>query len=60
MRDNENDENANNSSKKYSLTHLHKKVYELIWKRTIASQMKPSVYNELSYDISNENKPEIY
>jgi len=38
------------------LSEIHNKLYTLIWKRTVASQMKPAVYNELHYDITH---PEI-
>lgn len=32
----------------------HHKLYELIWKRFIASQMTPAVYKQYSYDFSSE------
>lgn len=31
------------------------KLYQLIWRRFIASQMKPAVYDSQSYDIESEN-----
>lgn len=33
----------------------HKKIYEMIWKRTVASLLKPSVYNELVMNIIDES-----
>ena len=40
----------------------HKKLYELIWKRTIASQMKPAKYYEVKICIKNSsfNKSECF
>lgn len=31
----------------------HKKVYDLIWKRTVASLMKPALFDELAISIKN-------
>ena len=30
----------------------HQKIYDLIWRRAVASQMAPAVYTEISYDIA--------
>ena len=32
------------------------KLYELIWKRTVASQMKDAVYNQVSMELELNNK----
>ena len=32
------------------------KLYELIWKRTVASQMKDALYNQVSMELELENK----
>lgn len=36
------------------MTPSHKRLYELIWKRTIATQMAPAVYTEVMYTISSK------
>ncbi|PJE51332.1 MAG: DNA topoisomerase I [Candidatus Yanofskybacteria bacterium CG10_big_fil_rev_8_21_14_0_10_36_16] len=33
-----------------------KKIYDLIWRRTLASQMKPALYDQTSADISAKSK----
>lgn len=38
----------------------HKKVYDLIIRRTVASQMAPAIYNELSYIITDPNRKYIF
>lgn len=35
------------------ITDKHKKIYGLIWKRTVACQMSPAIYKEYSYEIKN-------
>ncbi|MHA1549903.1 MAG: type I DNA topoisomerase [Alphaproteobacteria bacterium] len=32
------------------------KLYELIWKRTMSSQMKPALFNQVSADLQTESK----
>ena len=34
-----------------SLTAIHKKLYDLIWRRTVASQMAPAVYADVTYSV---------
>jgi DNA topoisomerase-1 len=34
------------------------KLYTLIWKRTVASQMVPAIFNTVAIDLLPENKPE--
>jgi len=34
------------------LTPIHKKLYDLIWRRAVASQMAPAVFSELTYVIT--------
>jgi DNA topoisomerase-1 len=36
----------------HQLTAHHAKLYDLIWRRTVASQMSPAIYREISYTIS--------
>lgn len=45
-----------------TITKEHVKMYELIWKRTIASRMKPAVYEELEVVLVNDelNKKKWY
>lgn len=37
------------------LTDFHKKIYDIIWRRSISSQMKSVVYLDISYRIVNNN-----
>ena len=39
-----------------SLTDQHRKVYELIWKRTVATQMSPAVYKNTTIYIDNSGQ----
>lgn len=34
-------------------TMSHRKLYQLIWKRTIATQMAPAIYTDVHYEISS-------
>lgn len=36
------------------------KIYDLIWRRTLACQMKPAIYKQTSCDIVSENVKESY
>lgn len=36
----------------HQFTPYHAKLYDLIWRRTVASQMSPAIYREISYTIS--------
>lgn len=39
-----------------ALTPNHRKIYDLIWRRTVASQMSAAIYTEISYKIATEAK----
>lgn len=39
--------------KTHKLVPLHVKLYELIWKRTVATQMAPAVYNEYTFKLTH-------
>ncbi len=45
---------------KNSLTDDQQKLYELIWKRTVSSQMTPALFDQVSADISTENKKHFF
>lgn len=38
------------------LSEEHSKIYELIWKRTIASQMKNAIYGTVTYTVKDSDK----
>lgn len=40
-----------------SLTEQHKKLYDLIWRRTMATQMSPAIYENTKVIIENEGDP---
>jgi DNA topoisomerase I len=37
-----------------------RKLYDMIWKRTIASQMSPAKFNIVTVQINNNQKPKLY
>lgn len=41
------------SFKSHSLTPFHVKLYDLIWRRTVASGMAPAKYNEISFTVTS-------
>lgn len=41
-----------------AMTASHKKIYDLIWRRAIASQMVPATYTDVSYTIKTVTKDE--
>lgn len=43
--------NAFQTPEDLNLEDRHKKIYQLIWQRFIASQMSPAVFDSLAYDI---------
>jgi DNA topoisomerase-1 len=42
------------------LTANHKKIYELIWRYAVASQMIPAIYNDITYTITPEVFNKLY
>lgn len=47
-------------AKMENMNDSHVRLYELIWKRTVASQMAPAEYYDLSVEICNSNLGEKY
>lgn len=43
---------------KSGLTNSHRKLYDLIWKRFVACQMNPSIYDETKIEVIAKNKKE--
>lgn len=52
--------NGAGSNENSKITEYHNKLYNLIWRRTIASQMVPAIYKEIIYKISHECIKEKY
>jgi len=50
----------NLSNENSKITEYHNKLYNLIWRRTIASQMVSAIYKEIIYKISHECIKEKY
>jgi DNA topoisomerase I len=41
-------------------TASHRKLYQLIWKRTVATQMAPAIYTDIHYEVSSDSISSIY
>lgn len=46
--------NVNQMPDNETLTDNHRKVYDLIWRRTVASQMSPAIYTDITVTVSVE------
>lgn len=45
---------VNDMPENESLTDNHRKIYDLIWRRTVASQMSPAIYTDIIITVTGE------